>query len=109
MFLVHPKLLKAVRILLDISGEDLAMDAKISLRSLRALEIDTPKTTKETIEAVQRALQEKHGVIFLGEDENFGVGFRLPRSSSKKRSTSARPAKRARFTNKLLKKPSRKR
>jgi transcriptional regulator with XRE-family HTH domain len=82
--LAHPKVLKLARLGLDLSQEDVSTAAKISLRSLQRLEANESSTTTiQTITSVQRAL-EAYGVIFLGEDETFGSGFRLPRGFLKK-------------------------
>lgn len=75
--LVHPKVLRAARILLDVSQVDLAAAAGISRRSLQKMELSNPDTTMRIIEAVQRALI-GYGVEFLVEDKNAGWGFRLP-------------------------------
>jgi transcriptional regulator with XRE-family HTH domain len=80
---VHPKLLRAARLSLDISQDDVAAAAGISRRSLQKLELCNPDTTVRTIEAVQRALV-GYGVVFLIEDQNAGWGFRLPRGHLQK-------------------------
>lgn len=96
---IHPKLLKAVRLLLDITQDDLAKAANVSRRSLVALEANSPQATLKTVESVQLALERKYGVIFLGEDQTFGSGFRLPRGYLQKRSKVLRPAGKARATS----------
>lgn len=75
--LSHPKLLKAARLSLELSQDDLATSAKISLRSLIKLELSNPNTTVRTVEAVQSAL-ERHGVVFVSDDK--AEGFMLPRN-----------------------------
>lgn len=77
--LVHPKLLMLARLGLGLGQEDVAAAANIGLRSLQRLEsFDHATTTIQTVNAVQSAL-ENYGVVFLGEDEKLGPGFRLPR------------------------------
>lgn len=72
----HPKLLKAIRILLDIPQEELAKKAGISERSIRKLEAFDPDTTIRTIILVQQAL-EGYGVVFEQDDKTFGL--KIPR------------------------------
>ncbi len=88
----HPKLLKAARQVLDISQEDLALAADVSVRSLAALEANRPRATLATIEAVQLALIQKYGVTFLGEDQTHGVGFTLPRGFGQVRPKTGQPS-----------------
>jgi len=67
------------RLGLGLGQEDVATAASIGVRSLQRLEsFDHATTTVQTVKAVQIAL-EGYGVIFLGEDEKLGPGFRLPR------------------------------
>ena len=77
--LVHPKVLKAARQLLAVTQANLAKDANVSVRSVRALEAEAPKVTRQTIEALQAVLEKKYGVTFFGEGHAMGSGFRLPR------------------------------
>lgn len=79
---IHPKLLRAARIVLDISQPDLAKAAGVSERSVRKLESFNGDTTFRVTEAVQRAL-EGYGVVFL--DEGGTSGFRLPNNRLPKR------------------------
>lgn len=74
---IHPKLLKAARLLLEISQVDLAKAAGISERSIRKIESFDADTTVRIIEAVQRALEDR-GVIFLEDGET--MGLKLPRA-----------------------------
>jgi transcriptional regulator with XRE-family HTH domain len=74
----HPKILKLARLALDVSQDELAAIVGIARRTLQKLESCEGETTFRTIQAVQRAL-EGRGVVFLGESEVLGPGFRLPR------------------------------
>jgi DNA-binding XRE family transcriptional regulator len=98
--LVHPKLLKAARQLLAITQVKLAKDAHVSERALRALEAEAPKSTRQTIERLQTALEIKYGVTFFGEGDTMGSGFRLPRGFLKKKSINARPLRKSRVIKK---------
>lgn len=75
--LAHPKILKLARLALDISQDELAASAGISRRILQKLEACDENATVRTIRSVQRVLEGK-GIIFLGESENLGSGFRVP-------------------------------
>jgi predicted transcriptional regulator len=75
--MIHPKLLKAARLLLEISQDDLATTAGISRRTLVRLETLSPDASFRSVGAVQRAL-ESHGVIFIEDGE--ALGFKLARS-----------------------------
>ncbi|KAA0069506.1 helix-turn-helix domain-containing protein [Tardiphaga sp. P9-11] len=96
----HPKLLKAARQTLDITQSDLAAAADVSVRSLAALEANKPRATLATIEAVQFALVQTYGVTFLGEDQTFGAGFRLPRGFGQKKAKGDRPISKSRAGSK---------
>jgi hypothetical protein len=76
--LAHPKLLKLAILGLELSQDDVSEAAGVSLRSLQRLESYPSMTNVQTIQSVQRAL-ERRGVTFLGEGEEVGSGFRLPR------------------------------
>lgn len=72
------QLLRAARVALDISHEDLAREAGISERTL--VRIETPQSvSEESIARVQAAL-EARGVTFLPGEGN-GPGIRIPESA----------------------------
>ncbi|WAJ30994.1 helix-turn-helix domain-containing protein [Antarcticirhabdus aurantiaca] len=79
--------------LLGLSQEDLAKDAGVSVRNLSRIEAGDADPLLSTIESVKLALEE-HGIVFLGETETFGPGFRAPRALAsgwtKQRATVAR-------------------
>ena len=70
------QLLRAARVALDISHEDLARGAGVSERTL--VRIEMPQTVSaESIAKVQAAL-EAEGVIFLPHEGDLGPGMRIP-------------------------------
>lgn len=75
--LAHPKILKLARLALELTQRELAMSAGISPRILQRLEACDQDTTIRTIRSVQQALEGK-GIMFLGETERLGSGFRVP-------------------------------
>ncbi|MBM1170629.1 helix-turn-helix domain-containing protein [Microvirga arabica] len=75
--LAHPKILKLARLALDLTQNEVAALAGISPRILQKLEACDQDTTFRTIRLVQQALEGK-GVVFLGESESLGSGFRVP-------------------------------
>ncbi|RIY03763.1 helix-turn-helix domain-containing protein [Aureimonas flava] len=72
-----PNLLKAARILLGLSQDDLANAVGISRKSLARVEAGGVDSTLGTVEAIKVAL-ELRGVTFLGGSESFGPGLRVP-------------------------------
>jgi len=97
--LVHPRVLKAARQLLAITQVSLAKAANVSVRSLRALEGEAPKATRQTIEALQTALEDKYGITFFGEGDTMGSGFRLPRGYLKKKKKRVRSSRKTQVTS----------
>ena len=70
------QLLRAARVALDISHEDLAREAGVSERTL--VRIEKPQSvSEESIVRVQAAL-EARGVHFLAVGEEGGPGLRIP-------------------------------
>lgn len=70
------QLLRAARVALDISHEDLAREAGVSERTL--VRIEKPQSVSEdSIARVQAAL-EARGVQFLSAGEEGGPGIRIP-------------------------------
>jgi transcriptional regulator with XRE-family HTH domain len=73
------QLLRAARVALDISHEDLAREARVSERTL--VRIEKPQNvSEESIARVQAAL-EARGVRFLPEGDESGPGLRIPASA----------------------------
>jgi len=72
------QLLRAARVALDISHEDLAKKAGVSERTLVRIE-KAQTVSEESIAQVQAAL-EVEGVIFLSPEGNLGPGMRIPQN-----------------------------
>lgn len=73
------QLLRAARVALDISHEDLAREAGVSERTL--VRIEKPQSVSaESIARVQAAL-EKRGVKFLAAGDEGGPGLRIPNAA----------------------------
>ena len=72
---IHPKLLKAARVVLDLSQEELAIAADVSAKSIWKLESFDLDTSFRIAGSVQRAL-EGYGVIFT--DDGNTSGFKIP-------------------------------
>jgi DNA-binding XRE family transcriptional regulator len=73
------QLLRAARVALDISHEDLAREAGVSKRTL--VRIEKPQSvSEESIQQVQAAL-ESRGVEFLPPMNEGGPGLRIPASA----------------------------
>ncbi|KQQ84196.1 helix-turn-helix transcriptional regulator [Aureimonas sp. Leaf324] len=75
---VDPNLLRAARLLADLSLEDLAEKAKVARRSLLNMEAGKGDCMLSTMENVKQAL-EAAGVVFIGETEFHGPGLRVTR------------------------------
>lgn len=86
-----PNLLRAARLLLGLSQDELAETAHISKRSLSRLEAGEHDVALSTIEVTRLAL-EAQGIVFLGETETSGPGLRVDKQLS-----SSWSEKRARF------------
>jgi transcriptional regulator with XRE-family HTH domain len=70
------QLLRAARVALDISHEDLAREAGVSERTL--VRIEKPQSvSEESVARVQAAL-EVRGVKFLPSSDDGGPGIRIP-------------------------------
>lgn len=78
---VEPHLLKAARFMLSLSQDDLAKEAKLSIRTIHKLESGGRGLSLASLEAVQRVL-EARGVVFLGITETMGPGFRVTHAVS---------------------------
>lgn len=70
------QLLRAARVAIDLSHEDLAREARVSERTL--VRIETPQSvSSQSLARVQAAL-ERRGVVFLAETAEGGPGLRVP-------------------------------
>jgi Predicted transcriptional regulators len=75
------QLLRAARVALDITHEDLAKEAGVSKRTL--VRIERPQgVSKDSIARVQAAL-EARGVEFLPPEDGQGPGIRVPEAALK--------------------------
>lgn len=94
---VDPNLLKAARLLAELSLDELAERAGVGRRSLAAMEAGNSDCMLSTMELVKQAL-EAEGVIFLGETEFHGPGVRVSTAKAgawtRKRSEHARGRRR---------------
>ncbi|MBI1684878.1 transcriptional regulator [Caulobacter hibisci] len=69
--------IRAARGLIDWSGPNLAEASGISLHTIRRMETMGPeRSTAANVQAVKRALEEA-GIVFQGENDEFGAGVRL--------------------------------
>jgi transcriptional regulator with XRE-family HTH domain len=74
---IHPKILKAARLVLKISQDEVAEAAGITRRTLTRLETQSPDASFRSIGAVRKAL-EGYGVVFIEDGDK--CGFKLSRS-----------------------------
>lgn len=72
-----PELLRAARVSLGLTQDQLAKLAGISKRSLMRFEAGDENMRILTHRAIERALKKK-GIVFLDRDGSLGPGFRLP-------------------------------
>lgn len=70
------QLLRAARVALDISHEDLAREAGVSERTL--VRIEMPQTVSAASIARVQAALERRGVKFLEPEDQYGPGLRVP-------------------------------
>ena len=70
------QLLRAARVALDISHDDLAREAGVSERTL--VRIEKPQSVSEASIARVQAALEARGVKFLSPSEEGGPGLRIP-------------------------------
>jgi transcriptional regulator with XRE-family HTH domain len=73
------KILKAARLLLDLTQEEVGKSAGLSGKTVARIESGAAKVTVDTLEAVQRVYERK-GVRFLQETDIEGEGLRLPKT-----------------------------
>jgi len=76
--MVHPSQIRAARVLIDLSQEELAKLAGIGVATLRRVEAvrDEISGNARSILRIQRALEEA-GVEFIDQDDVKGPGVRL--------------------------------
>ena len=79
--IASPRVLKAARVMLGWSQEELADRSGIGRTSLSKLEAGSTQVRLHTIRAVQAALQEG-GIKFLPEGETEGEGVRFKATGS---------------------------
>jgi transcriptional regulator with XRE-family HTH domain len=72
-----PDLLRAARLTLGLTQDELAEAAGISTRSLMRFELGREDMHIRTHKAIKQAL-EARGVVFLKEEGGLGPGFRIP-------------------------------
>ena len=73
---LDPRQVKAARILLGWSQEQLAKEAKCARASVSRFEAGSPDTKLSTVVAILTALK-KAGMVFFDETEERGIGLRL--------------------------------
>ncbi len=86
---VTPKMLRAARLLLGLSQDEIGEAAGLSGKTVARIEAGGAKASVEALAAVQNALERK-GVVFLPQTEEHGEGLRMPRNSSVMRPMRAR-------------------
>lgn len=74
--MVEARVLKAARVLLRWSQEELAKKAGIGQTTLSKLEAGEKDVRVSTLRAVQRALEDG-GIKFIAADDVYGAGVRL--------------------------------
>ncbi|KQT86844.1 helix-turn-helix domain-containing protein [Aurantimonas sp. Leaf443] len=71
-----PSILRAARLLLSISQEELARLSGVSTPTIKRLEAGDRRVALSNVDALKRAL-EARGILFLGATETLGPGFRV--------------------------------
>jgi transcriptional regulator with XRE-family HTH domain len=71
-----PSILRAARLLLSMSQEELARLAGVSVPTIRKIEGGDRRVWLSNVDALKRAL-ENRGIVFLGATETMGPGFRV--------------------------------
>jgi transcriptional regulator with XRE-family HTH domain len=75
---VTPKALKAARILLGLTLDEVGEAAGLSGKTVARVEAGGAKVSLEAVAAIQTAFERK-GVMFLPQTEEYGEGLRLPK------------------------------
>lgn len=86
------ELLRAARIALRISHEEMAARASVSRPTLTKIELTDESVGTRSIEKVQAAL-ERAGITFLPPAQGSGAGFRLPERAIDKSSKTVQSGK----------------
>lgn len=71
--------MRAARLLLSISQDELARLSGVSTGSIKRIENGDRRVWLSNVDALKRALEER-GIVFLGATETLGPGFRVPLS-----------------------------
>jgi transcriptional regulator with XRE-family HTH domain len=77
-----PNILRAARLLLSISQDELARSSGVSPSSIKRIEGGDRRVMISSVDALKQALEER-GIVFLGATETLGPGFRVPLSLAK--------------------------
>jgi transcriptional regulator with XRE-family HTH domain len=77
---VTPKMLRAARLLLGLTQDEIGEAAGLSGKTVARIEAGGAKASVEALAAVQNALERK-GVVFLPQTEEHGEGLRMPRDA----------------------------
>jgi transcriptional regulator with XRE-family HTH domain len=75
---ITPKALKATRIYLGLTLDQVGKAAGLSSKTVARVEAGGAKVSLEAVAAIQAAF-ERMGVHFLPQTEEFGEGMRMPR------------------------------
>lgn len=75
---------RAARSLLEWSQPDLATAAGVHLRTVAACESSTSRVSADSMLAIVGAL-EQAGIVFLDDDEGFGVRRKVPSAAGQRR------------------------
>ncbi len=80
--MIYPLQIRAARVLLKLSQQELAERSRIGLATLKRIEAagDELTGTAQTMARIQRALEEA-GIVFIDQDEKQGPGVRLKKRS----------------------------
>lgn len=72
----EPNILRAARLLLALSQDELARLSGVSTASIRKIEGGDRRVWLSNVDALKHAL-ERRGIVFLGATETLGPGFRV--------------------------------
>ena len=86
---VTPRMLRAARLLLGLSQEEMGEAAGLSGKTVARVEAGGAKVSVEALAALQEALERK-GVVFLPQTEEHGEGLRMPRDARVRPGSKAR-------------------
>ena len=76
--MIFPLQIRAARVLLGLSQGDLAMEAAVSLGTIKRIEAAHQDLagTAQTLSRIQKSL-EAAGIVFIDQDDSRGPGVRL--------------------------------